>query len=140
MRISISAQSWASVPPVPAWKVRMALLAVQHRHQLQFVDGFLNSLNGLFALGGQCGIVLLLDHLEQGLGFLVLGGQFAETLELVLHFAHLADDLLAAGLVIVKAGQSHLMLQLGQTLLAGFDRKCIAQVIYRGFHSPEFCF
>ena len=26
VRISISAQSWASVPPVPAWKVRMALL------------------------------------------------------------------------------------------------------------------
>ena len=118
----------------------MVVLAVQHRHQLQLVDGFFHTLHGFLALSGQGRIILFLDHLQQGLGFLVLGLQLAEALQFVFHFAHLADDLLAAGLVIVKAGQSHLMLQLGQTLLAGFDRKCIAQVIYRGFHPPEFCF
>ena len=120
--------------------VVVVVLAVEHRHELQLVDGLLDALNGLLTLGGQGGIVLFLDHFQQRLGFLILGGQLAETLELVLHFAHLTDDFLAAGLVIVEAGHRHLVLQLGQALFAGLDGQCVAQVIHGGLHAAELCF
>lgn len=120
--------------------VVMVVLAVEHRHELQLVDGLLDTVDSLLTLGGQGRVVLLLDHEQQRLGLLILGGQLAETLELVLDLAHLADDLLAAGLVIVEAGHRHLVLQLGQALFAGLDGQCVAQVIHGGLHAAELCF
>ena len=120
--------------------VVVVVLAVQHRHELQLVDGLLDALNGLLTLGGQGGIVLFLDHFQQRLGFLILGSQLTEALELVLHFAHLTDDFLAAGLVIVEAGHRHLVFQLGKALLAGLNGQGVAQVVHGGFHAAEFCF
>ena len=120
--------------------VVVIVFSVEHRHELQFVDGLFHALHCLLPLAGQRGIVFFLNHLQQGLGFLILGGQLAEALQLVFHFPHLADDLLALGLVIVEAGQRHLMFQLSQALFAGFDGKRIAQVIDGGLHSAEFCF
>ena len=120
--------------------VVVVVLAVEHRHELQLVDGLLDAVDGLLTLGGQGRVVLLLDHEQQRLGLLILGGQLAEALELVLDLAHLADDLLAAGLVIVEAGHRHLVLQLGQALFAGLDGQCVAQVIHGGLHAAELCF
>ena len=120
--------------------VVVIVLAVEHRHELQLVDGLLDAVDGLLTLGGQGRVVLLLDHEQQRLGLLILGGQLAEALELVLDLAHLADDLLAAGLVIVEAGHRHLVLQLGQALFAGLDGQCVAQVIHGGLHAAELCF
>ena len=62
----------------------MVVLAVEHRHELQLVDGLLDAVDGLLTLGGQGRVVLLLDHEQQRLGLLILGGQLAEALELVL--------------------------------------------------------
>ena len=118
----------------------MVILAVQHRHELQLINGLLYALDSLLTLGCQRGVILLLNHEQQGLGLLILGGQLAEALKLVLDLAHLADDFLAAGLVIVEAGHRHLVLQLGQTLLAGFDGQGIPQVVHGGFHTAELCF
>ena len=118
----------------------MVVLAVEHRHELQLVDGLLDAVDSLLTLGGQGRVVLLLDHEQQRLGLLILGGQLTEALELVLDLAHLADDLLAAGLVIVEAGHRHLVLQLGQALFAGLDGQCVAQVIHGGLHAAELCF
>ena len=118
----------------------MIVLAVEHRHELQLIDGFFHAFHGLFALAGQRRIVFFLDHLEQGLRFLILGGELAEALQLVLHFAHLADHALALFLVIIEAGQRHLVFQLRKTLFAGFNGECFTQVIDGGFHSAEFCF
>ena len=120
--------------------VVVVVLAVEHRHELQLVDGLLDAVDGLLTLGGQGRVVLFLDHEQQRLGLLILGGQLAEALELVLDLAHLADDLLAAGLVIVEAGHRHLVLQLGQALFAGLDGQCVAQVIHGGLHAAELCF
>ena len=120
--------------------VVVVVLAVEHRHELQLVDGLLDTVDGLLTLGGQGRVVLLLDHEQQRLGLLILGGQLAEALELVLDLAHLADDLLAAGRVIVEAGHRHLVLQLGQALFAGLDGQCVAQVIHGGLHAAELCF
>ena len=120
--------------------VVVVVLAVEHRHELQLVDGLLDTVDSLLTLGGQGRVVLLLDHEQQRLGLLILGGQLAEALELVLDLAHLADDLLAAGLVIVEAGHRHLVLQLGQALFAGLDGQCVAQVIHGGLHAAELCF
>ena len=120
--------------------VVVVVLAVEHRHELQLVDGLLDAVDGLLTLGGQGRVVLLLDHEQQRLGLLILGGQLAEALELVLDLAHLADDLLAAGRVIVEAGHRHLVLQLGQALFAGLDGQCVAQVIHGGLHAAELCF
>ena len=120
--------------------VVVVVLAVEHRHELQLVDRLLDAVDGLLTLGGQGRVVLLLDHEQQRLGLLILGGQLAEALELVLDLAHLADDLLAAGLVIVEAGHRHLVLQLGQALFAGLDGQCVAQVIHGGLHAAELCF
>ena len=120
--------------------VVVVVLAVEHRHELQLVDGLLDAVDGLLTLGGQGRVVFLLDHEQQRLGLLILGGQLAEALELVLDLAHLADDLLAAGLVIVEAGHRHLVLQLGQALFAGLDGQCVAQVIHGGLHAAELCF
>ena len=120
--------------------VVVVVLAVEHRHELQLVDGLLDAVDGLLTLGGQGRVVFLLDHEQQRLSLLILGGQLAEALELVLDLAHLADDLLAAGLVIVEAGHRHLVLQLGQALFAGLDGQCVAQVIHGGLHAAELCF
>ena len=73
----------------------MVVLAVQHGHQLQFVNGFLHAVHSFFAFCCQRGIIFFLNHFQQSLGFLVLGGKFAEALQLIFHFAHLADDFLA---------------------------------------------
>ena len=118
-------------------RVAVVVLTVEHRHELQLIDGLLHTVDSLLALSGEGGVVLLLDHLQQGLGLLILGGELAEALQLIFDLTHLTDDLLAALLIIVEAGHRHLVLQLSQTLLAGFDRKCIAQVI---FMPPSFAF
>ena len=112
--------------------VAVVVLAVEHRHQLQLVNGLGNFLHRLLALFGQRGVVLLLDHLQQRVRFLILGGQLAVTFELVFQLAHLAVDLLAAFLVVEKAGHGHLVLQLGQALLARFDRKRVPQIVHSG--------
>ena len=118
----------------------MVVFAVEHRHQLQFVDGLLHIGHRLLPLAGQGRVVLLLDHLQQGLCFLKLGGQLAEAVQLVLDFPHLADDLLAFGLVVVEPRQGHLVFQLRQALFAGFDGQRVAQVVHRGLHPGELCF
>ena len=120
--------------------VVVVVLAVEHRHQLQLVDGFFDSVDRFLALGCQRGVVFLLDHQQQGFCFLVLGGQLAEALQLVLDLAHLADDLLAALLIVIKAGHRHLMLQLRQTLFAGFNGKGFAQIVHGGLHTAQFLF
>ena len=115
----------------------MVVLTVEHRHELQLVDGLLDAVDGLLTLGGQGRVVLLLDHFQQGLGLLVLGRQLAEALQLVFHLAHLADDLLAARLIVIEAGHRHLVLQLGKSLLAGLDGQRVAQVVHGGLHAAE---
>ena len=120
--------------------VGMVVLAVQHGHQLQFVNGFLHAVHSFFAFCCQRGIIFFLNHFQQGLGFLVLGGKFAEALQLIFHFAHLADDFLAFFLVIIKTGHRHLVFQLCQALFARFNGKGIAQVVYRSFQPAELKF
>ena len=120
--------------------VGMVVLAVQHGHQLQFVNGFLHAIHSFFAFCCQRGIIFFLNHFQQGLGFLVLGGKFAEALQLIFHFAHLADDFLAFFLVIIKTRQRHLVFQLCQALFARFNGKGIAQVVYRSFQPAELKF
>ena len=120
--------------------IAMVIFAVEHGHQLQFLNGFLHIFHSLLALTGQRRIVFFLDQFQQGLRFLILGGELAETLQLVFHFAHLADNALALLLVVIEAGQRHLMLQLCQPLFTCLNGKCFAQVINGSFHSAEFCF
>ena len=120
--------------------VVVVVLTVEHRHKLQLINGLLHTVDSLLALSGEGGVVLLLDHLQQGLGLLILGGELAEALQLIFDLTHLTDDLLAALLIIVEAGHRHLVLQLSQTLLAGFDGKSVPQVVHGSLHAAEFCF
>ena len=120
--------------------VGVIVFAVEHGHQLQFVDSLFHPVDGFLALGHQRRIVFFLDHLQQGARFLILGGQLAVALQLVLQLAHLGVDLLAALLIIEKAGHGHLVFQLRQTLFAGFNGQRVPQVVDGGLEAAQFGF
>ena len=116
------------------------VLAVEHGHQLQLVHRLLHRVDGFLAFRDQAGVVFLGQHLQHGAGVLVLGVQLLKAVQLALQVAHLGVDLLALFLVVVKAGQRHLVLQLGQALLAGLDGQCVAQVVDGGLKAAQFGF
>ena len=123
------------MPPVPAWKVRMALLlvvlAVQHGHQLQLVHRLAHGVDGLLGLGHHLGVVLLVQHDQHGLGVVVEALQLLEAVQLALQVADLVEDLLAQLRVVVEAGAGHGVLQLLHALAGGVDGQRLFQV----FHS-----
>ncbi len=111
--------------------VAVVVLAVQHGHELQLIHSLAHRVDGFFRLGHHLGVVLLVQHLQHGLGVIVQALQLLKAAQLALQVADLVKDLLAQLCVIVEAGAGHGVLQLHHALTGSVDGQRFFQI----FHS-----
>ena len=111
--------------------VAVVILAVQHGHQLQLVHSLAHGVHGFLRLGDHGGVVLLVQHLDHGLGVIVQALQLFKAGQLAFQVAHFVKHLLAQLGVIVKAGAGHGVLQLLHTLAGSLDGQSLFQVLDR---------
>ena len=111
--------------------IAVVVLAVQHGHELQLIHSLAYGVHSLFGFGDHGGVVLLVQHLDHGLGVIVQALQLFKAAQLALQVAHFVKDLLAQICIIIKAGAAHGVLQLLHALAGGINGKGFFQVLDR---------
>jgi len=111
--------------------IAVVVLAVQHGHELQLIHSLAYGVHSLFGFGDHGGVVLLVQHLDHGLGVIVQALQLFKAAQLALQVAHLVKHLFAQVGVIIKAGAGHGVLQLLHTLAGSLNGQSLFQVLDR---------
>ena len=99
--------------------------------ELQLIHSLAYGVHSLFGFGDHGGVVLLVQHLDHGLGVIVQALQLFKAAQLALQVAHLVKHLFAQVGVIIKAGAGHGVLQLLHTLAGSLDGQSLFQVLDR---------